>query len=112
MSVPRLNRALVLEELVRMSDGAGGYQDNWQALGSLWAEVLPTTGRDVPADQILASATTYRITVRAAAEGAPSRPRADQRFREGARVFHILAVAERDAEGLYLTCYAREEVAA
>ena len=71
----------------------------------------PGTGRWQlqTADQRLASAMGYRITVRAAPVGAPSRPRPDQRFREGARVFRILAVAERDAVGRYLTCFAEEE---
>lgn len=112
MSLPVLNRQLVLEELSRASDGAGGFADSWAAVGTLWAEVLPGTGRNVTADQILASAMTYRITVRAAPAGAASRPRPDQRFREGVRLFRILAVAERDAEGRYLTCFAEEEVAA
>lgn len=112
MSAPRLNRALQLEELVRHPDGKGGFGNSWQGLGTLWAEVLPVSGRDVAADQVLASKAGLKITVRAAAPGAASRPRADQRFREGLRVYHILAVTERDAEGLYLLCYAEEEVAA
>lgn len=109
MKPVRLNRRLALEGLVRVADGLGGFADNWQGLGMLWAEVLPRTGREVSADQRLASAMGYRITVRAAPVGAPSRPRPDQRFREGARVFRILAVAERDAVGRYLTCFAEEE---
>ncbi len=111
MRPPRLNRPLVLEEAVRHADGLGGYGGGWAALGTLWAEVLALGGRDVAADQLLVSTTRYRITVRAAAPGAPSRPRPDQRFREGGRLFRILAVAERDAAGRYLTCYAEEEVA-
>ena len=39
------------------------------------------------------------------------RPRPDQRLREGARIFTILAVTERDPEGRFLTCITREEVA-
>lgn len=111
MSVPRLNRALLLEALARVPDGAGGYGDTWAAVGTLWAEVKPGAGR-VVADPVAASVASYRITVRAVPVGAPSRPRPDQRFREGGRVFRILAVAEADAEGRFLTCFAEEEVAA
>ncbi len=50
--------------------------------------------------------------MRAAPIGAPSRPRPDQRFREGARIFRIHSVTERDDQGRYLTCFATEEVAA
>ena len=41
---------------------------------------------------------------------ATTRPRPDQRFRDGARVFRIVAVTERDRDGRYLLCFAREEV--
>ena len=37
-------------------------------------------------------------------------PVPQQRFRDGARVYNILAVTERDPDGLYLTCFSREEV--
>ena len=36
------------------------------------------------------------------------RPIAGQRFREGARIYPIIAVAEADPEGRYLVCYAEE----
>jgi head-tail adaptor len=51
----------------------------------------------------------YRITVRGAEVGSPRRPRPDQRLKDGTRVFTILAVTERDSDGRYLTCFAREE---
>ena len=53
-----------------------------------------------------------RITVRAAAVGDARRPKPGQRFREGGRLFRILAVSERDTGGRYLACMAREEVPA
>ncbi len=53
-----------------------------------------------------------KITVRAAPVGAPSRPRADQRFRAGSRLFHILSVTEADPMGRFLLCQAREVVSA
>jgi len=54
----------------------------------------------------------YRITVRAAPLNSPRRPRPEQRFRDGARLFRILAVGELDARGQYLVCFAQEEVVA
>ena len=38
---------------------------------------------------VILSNTAYRITVRSAPYGAPSRPAPEQRFREGTRVFRI-----------------------
>jgi hypothetical protein len=52
----------------------------------------------------------YRIVTRSAPAGAPSRPRPDQRFREGVRVFNILSVAEHDPAGHYLLIEAEEGV--
>ena len=31
-------------------------------------------------------------------------------FRDGTRVYHLVAVTERDPDGLYLVCFAREQV--
>lgn len=112
MSAPLLTRPLVLEAPARGADGAGGYVEGWQALGTLWAEVLPGTGREVAGAEVVLSSVAYRIVVRGAAQGAASRPKPGQRFRDGARLFPILAVTERDGAGRYLICFAREEVPA
>lgn len=109
---PYLTRPLVLEGRVQTPDGAGGFTLAWQALGTLWAEVTPGAGREVTGQEVTLSAVPYRITVRAAPQGAPSRPVPGQRFREGARVFAIVAVTEAGGAGRYLTCFAREEVPA
>lgn len=111
MMRPRLNRQLVLEGAVRSPDGAGGYSESWVALGALWAEVGARNGRERVEAEAAVSAVSYRIVVRAAPVGAVSRPRPEQRFREGARLFVIQAVAEQDADGQFLTCFAEEEVA-
>lgn len=107
-----LNRKLVLEEPQRVADGAGGYRKVWLALGVLWAEIRAGAGREREGiGTATVSSVPYRITVRAAPAGAPSRPRPEQRFRDGDRIFRIMAVAERDADAKYLECAAREEVA-
>jgi len=107
----RLNRALVLEVPERIADGAGGFTESWAVRGTLWADVAARTGREVAGGTAHMSRMAFRITVRAAPHGAPSRPVAGQRFRDGARIFRIEAVAEKDAGGRFLTCYAEEEVA-
>lgn len=113
MKTPKLTRKLVLEEPQRVSDGAGGFAEVWVALGVLWAEVRAGTGREREAARLMTVSTVpYRITVRGASYGSPSRPRPEQRFRDGERTFRILAVTERDPRGMYLECFAREEVSA
>ncbi|WP_317055021.1 head-tail adaptor protein [Roseovarius rhodophyticola] len=111
MNGPRLNRHLMLEHRERTPDGAGGFDDTWVSLGAVWADVQARTGRDASGEAVSLSTTVYRIIVRAAPYGAPSRPTPGQRFREGVRVFRIQAVAEADAQARYLTCFCEEEVA-
>ncbi|MEO8531242.1 MAG: head-tail adaptor protein [Deltaproteobacteria bacterium] len=108
--VVALNRRLVLENAVRASDGAGGFVQTWQTLGTLWAQIDAGTGSEGAGQFGTVSAVPYRIVLRAAPVSSPARPRPDQRLREGPRVFRILAVTEWDRAGLYLMCFAREEV--
>lgn len=112
MKVPQLNRKLALEAPVRVPDGAGGYTETWQALGTVWAEVTARSGSERQIAGVPVSRVGYRIVVRGAPEGSSMRPSPDQRFAEGTRRFVIRAVAERDPRGQYLTCFADEEVAA
>lgn len=112
MTVMQLNRKLVLEAPNQIPDGSGGFEESWIEMGVVWAEVKAGSGREVSGQTGPVSANAYQITVRAAPYGTPRRPTAEQRLRDGERVFKILAVAERGADGLYLTCHAKEEVAA
>ncbi|MEL7124578.1 MAG: head-tail adaptor protein [Pseudomonadota bacterium] len=111
MSAPRLNRRLTLETPQRVSDGAGGFEEAWVPLGVLWAELTARAGREAQVGGAPVSMVPYSIVVRGAPVGHPERPVARQRLRDGARVFHIRSVAERDPAGRYLVCAADEEVA-
>ena len=109
--LPKLNRQLVLEDAHRVPDDAGGFEIAWQALGTLWAQITPGTGREKAAHNLPRSHVPMRILVRAAPVSSPSRPQAGQRFKEGARIYKINAVTEKDRTGRYLLCHALEEVA-
>ena len=111
MNAVKLNRKLVLQGVERMPDGAGGYTETWVELGTLWAEITARTGREAAGATVSLSSTGYRIVVRAAPFGAPSRPVAGHRFRDGVRMFRIESVAERGTCSRYLTCFCEEEVA-
>jgi len=108
----QLNRLLRLESATRQSDGAGGYTVVWAVLGSVWAEVRATTGQERQSLSGRISSVPYRVIVRSAKVGAVSRPKPDQRFREGERLYRIYAVADFDAAGMYLECFCKEEVLA
>ena len=77
MNAPHLNRALVLEGVVRTAGWRrSGFTEAWTALGTLWAEVLPGSGSDVLGEERMLSAVPYRVTVRGRPSGSPSRPKA------------------------------------
>ncbi|KEJ90205.1 phage head closure protein [Sulfitobacter donghicola] len=109
MSVPHLNRQLVLEAPNTLSDGAGGLINGWVPVGVLWGEVSMRSGSETARNGARVSQTGFRITVRAAPVGSAQRPQSHQRFREGDRIFTIEAVFEADTTGRYLTCFAQEE---
>lgn len=112
MRPPRLNRRLVLEAQENVADGGGGFAGGWVAVGELWAGIDARTGRARDEAGHPVSDVTLRIVVRAAPQGSSMRPVPGQRFRDGARIFAIRAVAERDADGRYLTCFTQEELVA
>ena len=112
MTAPVLNRPLVLEEHGVVSDGAGGFTEVWTALGTLWGDVQLRSGRDSSGQDVALGTTAYRIVVRGAAPGAPSRSRAGQRFRDGTRIYAIRAVSDDGPDGRFLVCFAEEELAA
>lgn len=115
MSGVALSRLLTLEGPEAVPDGTGGQSRAWVALGTVWAAVRAGPGREAGGrlrGDLPRALQNFRVVVRAAPVGDPARPRPDQRFREGARIFHILAVAEDDPAGRYLTCHVREEGAA
>ena len=94
-----------------MPDGAGGFVESWNVLGELWVELKGASGRDRLVDGVALSDARSKVTLRAAPAGAAERPVAGQRFRDGSRVFPIVAVVDSDPLGRWLTCYVREEVA-
>lgn len=106
----QLNRRLELQERQRAADGAGGFVERWVGLGTLWGDMQSGAGGRGGDDLTALSEVKYRVTVRGAPAGAPSRPRPGQRFLLGARVFRIEAVADSEPDGRFLTCLTREEL--
>lgn len=111
MNRVHLSRQLVLEAPERVADGAGGYVEAWVAQGTLWAEVRAGSGRARDGGELSLASVAYRIVVRGAANGSAQRPAAGMRFVDGGRIFAVKAVAERDPNGRFLTCFASEELA-
>lgn len=104
-----MNVPLILEAPQRVGDRLGGYVVRWAVLGRIFATMQGGSGRIGQAEVGPESVVGWKITVRGAPEGDPRRPAPGQRFRMGARLFPIDAVAEADPSGRWLVCTAREE---
>lgn len=97
-----LRRRLVLEAPAEIGDGAGGVERTYETVATLWALVTPVSGRgDIVADN-LGAMTRFRIVVRARS-GIGTR----HRWRDGARVYRIVAVRE-SADRCFLEIDAEE----
>ena len=107
-NAPNLNRRLQLEGPLDVADGGGGRTRQWVGLGSVWGAIEALSGDEALIGGRAADRLTHRITLRHADHGAPSRPRASQRFRLGPRIFDIRAVFEADGDARYLTCLVTE----
>lgn len=60
----RLCKRVVLQQPVETADGAGGKTISWQDFATVWAEILPRSGREeIFADQ-LRNRTSHKITIR------------------------------------------------
>lgn len=102
-----LTTALVLEQKGRTPDGGGGWEVAWTPLGTLWAAVRSSSGREGVLGARAHGRVTHKVRVRWAAPTSPRRPRADQRFMGGTRAFDILAVTEARERG-FLDCWCEE----
>lgn len=108
MANPVLNTELVLEAPQQIPDGGGGYRTVWAPIGTMWADVKPSSARETEIGGRAASEVTHRIVIRSAPEASPRRPTPNCRFRSGGRVFSIRGIAPVGLRGQYLNCWAAE----
>jgi SPP1 family predicted phage head-tail adaptor len=87
----QLNRRLVLETLVETADGAGGVARSYEVVTTLWASLTPRTANDNVAADALGASISHRIVIRYRDDLTLR-----HRFRDGARIFHLVAIRERD----------------
>lgn len=98
-----LRHRLALQEVQRVSDGAGGFTASWADIAGLWAQLTPAGGSEGVAAGRLAGKRAYEVVLRYRDGVEPA-----MRFRLGARVFEILAVADRGERRRWLHCLCEE----
>lgn len=103
----RLRQRLTLQEEVRTPDNAGGYVRSWKDVATLWAEIIPVSGRERFFAGKIESPATHRILMRYRSDITPA-----HRLVFEKRAFNIRHVANVGEENAMLEIMAEEGVAA
>jgi SPP1 family predicted phage head-tail adaptor len=86
----QMNRRLTLEAPVESADGSGGVTRSFSAVATLWAQVTPVAADESVEAGALGATITHRIGIRFSPDVTLR-----HRFRDGARIFRIVAMRER-----------------
>lgn len=98
-----LRHRLKLEELQREEDEGGGFTENWVEVAELWADLRPVGGGETLEADRLAGRVTHEVSLRYRPGVQPA-----MRFRQAARLFHILTVIDVDERRRWLKCLCEE----
>jgi SPP1 family predicted phage head-tail adaptor len=87
----QLKTRLAVQQPLEVADGQGGVSRTWTTFATVWAQVAPV-GSSTSIEADAAGATQrYRITLRSQLSLTTQ-----HRFVEGARVYRIIGIRERD----------------
>ncbi|MBV9558134.1 MAG: phage head closure protein, partial [Pseudolabrys sp.] len=87
-----LDRRLVLEAPAEADDGAGGVTRGYAAVATVWAQLAPLAAHAETIAGSLGAVVTHRIVIRAGRDVTTF-----HRFRDGTRIFRVVATRERDS---------------
>lgn len=89
-----------------IQDSFGGQSESWSDVATVWADVLPLSGRELMSAQAVNVELSHKVTIRYQAQFAGPKAVAAMRIAYGDRIFNIhsaLDVDERHKE-IDLTC--------
>ena len=104
LPIGALRRRVTLESQTRTPDGGGGVTITWTPVTDLWAEIRDGGGNEYGFADAVQGKITHIVTLRRRADVVPA-----MRLRQGARVFVILAVLDRDGPGAVMRILAEEQ---
>lgn len=95
MRAGRMDQRITIERKTRTSDGMGGFTETWAEQGTIWAEVLPLSTREIWNAMQISAETRFRVRVRfrGDANGSPYYTSADRVTWRG-RTYGIERVVE------------------
>lgn len=101
MQAGKLDKRVTLQQLNRTADGAGGWEEVWANVATVWARVSPLRGGERYEAQRVQANLSHKVTIRHRAGTTPA-----MRILYGTRVLQITAVIDPDErhEVLELLC--------
>jgi SPP1 family predicted phage head-tail adaptor len=105
MYIGKLRKQVALQQEQKTPDGAGGYALAWTTLATVWADIIPQSGKEVFASGPLEGHVTHKITMRWRADLAPTTA---MRLMIGARAFNIRSVINKDEGNRWIVLLVEE----
>ncbi len=103
IQIGELTRRVVLEEIVRTPDGAGGATEAWATIATVFASVKALGGGEGFVFDRQTGRATHEIVIRHRTDVKPT-----MRFRLDMRTFEILSALDEDGRRRHLKCLAEE----
>lgn len=100
-----LRHKVTVEERTRVADGAGGFEEGWQEVVTLWASIDPVRASERYAAGQMAATATHKIVMRY-----HSAIKAPMRFSWNGKHFNIRAITNIGEKDRFLEIYAEEGV--
>lgn len=104
MAVGDMRRLMTLERNMRTGDGGGGATESWISVAQIWAAIEALSGDEGHAEHRVSGRVSHEITLRYRSDVEP-----EMRLTLDGRVFHLLAVFDKDGRRRWLTCLAEEQ---
>lgn len=105
MNAGQLRHRVTIQQLTRVEDEGGGYEENWADIATVWAAVKPMRGNERYEAQQVQSTLTHKVTIRYRAGIKPQ-----MRLLYGNRFFNIEAVIDIEERHRWLELLCSEVV--
>jgi SPP1 family predicted phage head-tail adaptor len=103
--IANLRHQLALQSYIDASDGAGGFERQWQTIASIWAQIMPGAPQPRFEAARQQAIVNHRIMIR-------WRPdvTAAMRLTDGTVFYRINGAHDADGKRAYLVCYCEQVV--
>jgi SPP1 family predicted phage head-tail adaptor len=102
-SIGDMRHRVILQQIVRTSDGGGGASESWSTVAELWAAIRPISGDERVVADAISGQLTHEVWVRHRAGVTPA-----MRFLFGSHILDIRAVIDAEGRGHRLKCLCQE----